>query len=409
MARTLVKTPLKAQVYNQILSLIEKGFYEEASQRLREIRKGMQLPSSNTEDNTLHVFSILLSSRIAMKGGLLPDHIHHIQTQSIKDDFLRGEINFVKGLYYFNQSKMKEGAECFLEAYKNFKASTKPERMGLARYNYIIGKSYEPNIDPHWLFTELRELESEIQGEKNHKLHGVILRQKSYLYKEQGRYQAAKTEALASISLLEIHGAHSDYHLALLNLVDISLELKDQTAAEEALERVMPPFDPRVAFPLSYFQHRLKITPLDFSIQKFSCPHFLMRYKDWQSSQPLQAMMPTPVKTSLRSNESELPQVQSNLESTESSLTHWKWNSSMGVLHSTSQTFSFKKHSMEKKLVDNIFAEPISKELLSERLWPGFSEVKLLDNRLHRLISRVNKKIGGHIQLQAGKYFLTLP
>lgn len=61
---------------------------------------------------------------------------------------------------------------------------------------------------------------------------------------------------------------------------------------------------------------------------------------------------------------------------------------------------------MESKLIDNVYPAPISKELLSERLWPGFAQIHLLDNRLHRLISRVNKKLGGLIQHQKGQYLL---
>ncbi len=386
---SIQKAPqLEYQTYHEILTLIEKGFYEQASLKLRDVRKRIELPTLTEKERTWHTLSILLSSRIALKGGLKPDHIEGIDIASIKDPFLIGEVCFVKGLYYFNQAKMAEGANSFLTASQAFDACGKTERQWIARFNFLIGKSHQPNIDTHWLFTELRELEVAVQQGENNKLLGLILRQKSCLYKELGRIHAAKTDGIRAVSLLELHGAQSDYQLALLNMVDISLEQNELQEAHDYIDRVLTPLDPRVVFPYSFYKHRLNGTPLALTAKVNSCPHFLSRFDLWEREQP------KPI--------TEMPSLNDASEAI-------IWNATVGELKVNSKMFSFKVGSMETKLLNNIYSAPVSKELLSERLWPGFAQIHLLDNRLHRLISRVNKKLGGLIQYHKGQYFLSEP
>jgi hypothetical protein len=84
----------------------------------------------------------------------------------------------------------------------------------------------------------------------------------------------------------------------------------------------------------------------------------------------------------------------------------WHWDTGKNQLQVGTSEFAFKVGSLEHRLVASLAQGPISKALLSERLWPSFSNLRLLDNRLHRLISRVNKKIGGVISCRAGQYSL---
>lgn len=390
--KTITAKSLNTKTYREVLTLIEKGLYEEASQQLRNIRQIIEFPSTTDEQKRWQLLSVLLSSRIALKGGLFPDHIQHIQTNSVMDPFLRGELNFVKGLYHFNKGEMPEGTDCFAEAYQSFILCNKVDRYLIARYNYLIGRSHGKDTHPHWLFAEFRDLEGQAETAQNQKIVGLVLRQKSMLYKEQQRWTPAKMDGLKAVHWLEIYGAYSDYQMALLNMVDIYLALDEKKEAEELLERVIPPLDPRVIFPLSYFQHRLAGSPLALHSLSLSCPHFRERYEAWKAEQP-----PTSI-TAVSQPPQDQPVAAEG----------FNWNPLTGELLINNQCFRFRLNSMEKMLIDNVIRSPISKSFLSERLWPGYSEVHLLDNRLHRLVSRVNKKIGGFILYTNGQYSLNL-
>lgn len=376
--------------YHEILTLIEQGFYEKASLRIRDIRRKVEMPTVREQDRLWHTLSILLSSRIAMKGGHSPDHLESIDLSQIQEPFLAGEVAFVKGLYYFTQNKMEKGADSFYHASQQFELAQKSERQWIAYYNYLIGKSHSPSIDSHWLFTELRFLEAKTQATSQYKILGLVLRQKSYLYKEMGKLVAARVDGLKAVDLLELYGAHSDYQLGLLNLVDINLELENETDATEWFERLLPPFDPRIQFPYHFYSHRLGREPLTLLAINKACPHFHSRYLHWKQKQPeasSNAVSNRVIATTPRGD---------------------AWDSTSGQLRINNEDFDFKPNSMESKLIDSLFPGLISKELLCERLWPGYSQLHLLDNRLHRLVSRVNKKLRGRIVCQKGQYSLSL-
>ncbi|HAR41048.1 MAG TPA: hypothetical protein DCS07_00175 [Bdellovibrionales bacterium] len=59
---------------------------------------------------------------------------------------------------------------------------------------------------------------------------------------------------------------------------------------------------------------------------------------------------------------------------------------------------------MEGRLIKMLNQEKSTKSLLIETIWPGQSNLELLDNRLHRMISRLNKKLDDGIEFD-GKYY----
>ena len=270
--------------YLEVLSLIEKGLYEEASLQIRDFRRRLDGGLDKIEEERhLHVLAILLSARIALKGGRLPDHILSIDPEGLTLPFLKGEVYFVRGLYYGNQAKMPEASSYFEKAAEAFSATSNKDRFLLSRYNHLICLSYVPEINNHSLVLGFRQLEALAQENNNQKILGLVLRQKSYFFKEAGRLLAAKLDAERSATLLEFYGSQSDFHLALLNLSEIQWNLGESEAAGAACERVLPPLDPRVLFPLNFIQHLIFNRPLDRTALSVSCPHFRERYELWQS------------------------------------------------------------------------------------------------------------------------------
>ena len=84
----------------------------------------------------------------------------------------------------------------------------------------------------------------------------------------------------------------------------------------------------------------------------------------------------------------------------------WQWTLKTGLLTSPNKALQLeiKPSSLEGRLIRILCQEKASKTLLIETLWPSQSETSLMDNRLHRMISRLNKKLGELIDFD-GKYY----
>jgi DNA-binding SARP family transcriptional activator len=64
---------------------------------------------------------------------------------------------------------------------------------------------------------------------------------------------------------------------------------------------------------------------------------------------------------------------------------------------------------MEGRVLRLLTEQPRSKAYLCEVLWPEECENTALDNRLHRVISRLNKRVPGLIVLRDGVYLTSFP
>lgn len=373
--------------YARILKLIEKGFYDEAALDLRGVRKQLEWPSQSTRTggDDWNLLSQLLSFRIAMKRGTPTPQVEWMDEAHCENPFLAGEVCFVKGLHLYHQHQMGAGRSCFERAATYYAESGAVERANLARYNEIIGLTYDQPHSMNLLFSKLRELEAAARLSNQQNIVGLVLRQKSYLYKEAGRLKAALREGVEACALLELYGSISDYQLAALNVVDIHICHGDEVEAETLLEYLIEPFDSRVLFPLSFLRARLKGTAVDPSHRHLSCPHFATRFELYQDSVSIGV---------------------STIESPPSGKAgkSLQWDSLRGELRSMGQVWNFRVGSMEFRLIDCLVSKPHSKQLLCETLWPGHSSLAHLDNRLHRLISRFNKKLGGLISFENGWY-----
>jgi hypothetical protein len=205
----------------------------------------------------------------------------------------------------------------------------------------------------------------------------MIYRQKAHAFEDLNRLHASLEEISKAISIFEINGPMSDYQLALIHAADICLDLGDEFKSRTFFEYVIAPVDARVAFPLAFVHWRLggPIPDKDnFSIipggwkEKFD----KLILKTEKFNENIQLI--------------------------------WTQKTGHIVGPLFTQSIIIKPASFEGRLIRLLTQERATKNFLIEALWPLQSEVQLLDNRLHRLISRLNKKLNDQI-VYDGKYY----
>lgn len=370
--------------YQDILFLIEKGLYEEASLCLRRFRE--QPTKNNQEETTL--LALLLSARIALKAGHAVEHIKYLDERVVSSPLLKAEICVVKGLVYFQKGSLQEAVDYFYLATKNYQEAGVEERAVLLEYNYLIALSHlrgVSSVDGLGLLDTFQDLQVRAAKSNNLKMMGLIHRQKSYLFKEAGRLNAALFEIQQGLPLLELHSARSDYHLGLLSAAEIAFDLGDHFKAEAYLEMVVGAIDKRVEFPLRYVQSLVHGTPLEEPSLQDACPHFVQRY-EWRRQR-----VGGDIRQKVEVGVLELP----------------SGDAEGNFILRTNEQLMIKKGGLEEMLLLLLEQGPQSKNLLCERLWPEVSDPEHLDNRLHRLISRLNKKIPGLIIYKKRRYSLS--
>ena len=89
---------------------------------------------------------------------------------------------------------------------------------------------------------------------------------------------------------------------------------------------------------------------------------------------------------------------------------HAKWTKLKGELHLPARrTIPVQHNNLEGKLIQLLIQSGSSKTLICEKLWPESCSVGHLDNRLHRLVSRLNTKSGmSLVQFDGKLYHLAL-
>ncbi|MGZ3768865.1 MAG: hypothetical protein ACXVCP_05170 [Bdellovibrio sp.] len=366
-------------LYKQILEQIYAGFYEEASAGIRILRE----KNSFRFDQELVLMQNLLAARIALKSGNIPQNIESLTIGRNEMPFIAGEIHLVKGITNYQTGKMVEGISDYSSARKYFEKSGHKDKELLAWYNELIGCTHVYKKTLKEFLSDFRLLEIEAEKFNQNRILGLIQRQKSYFYKDAGKYNAALFEAEKSVRLLELFCAASDFHLGLLNVVDILIELNRHSEAMKYMELIIEPVDKRVQFPLAYLKNRLLGTELVFVNQEQSCPHFLYRYNSWKNS-------------SITITEKAAPILDFK----------FRIDGDNTVVSFEGKEYILKKDCLEAKLIEILTGGPQGKNLICEKLWPEYAEIPHLDNRLHRLISRTNKKTDGLIVYSEKTYKL---
>jgi tetratricopeptide (TPR) repeat protein len=394
MVRGLNASPLKVapceawyqtelwQSYHAILELLESGRCEEASASTREV--------FSDSDSPVHTaLRRLISMRISMKSMAGTDGV--IEVQKWNDvPWIEAESHFVLGLSKFHLGLFTEGCENFQASEKIFAALGFNARAYLSAYNRLIGQSYAKQFASiQDELRQLRELEKNIRekiSETPHDLSrckrvlALILRQKAVVFEKDQRHHAAMGELSQAIEIFEFEGPQSDYHLALLQIADLSLDAGDARAAKRFFETVIAPVDSRVEFALAYLKWRIFETPFQPSAFEVQPPFWKERYESRCRSQI--------------SKENDTILI---------------WNLSQNELSSpeTGQIWKVKPSSLEGKLIRILSKSRTSKHLIAETLWPEQAKVSHLDHRLHQLISRVNQKYSNLVLFDGTAYKLS--
>ncbi len=363
--------------YEKLVTLVEKGLYEDLSIDLRAFRQENLLISSQLRDE-IQLLKNLISLRLALKTGGYID-LDSVITTHTDHPFLLGEALFVQGLLHFQTGLYQPGSQCFSQAETHYRVAGRIHKALLSKYNYFIGRLNVNLIDTkEHAFQELKEIENEATQEHSKKALGLVWRQKSYLFHEIGHTHAALCEAEKAIKILEFNGLLSDYQLALIQAADCAMDLEDPHKAKLYMEYVISPIDTRVKFPLAYLQARIFGNVIDPKWFDIVVPYWRLKF------------------------EKHFIKKQAPLE------INYSWKQKSGKLQDpcSKKLINIQPRSLEGRLLNCLIHQKCSKSLLCEVLWPDHCNVYHLDNRLHKLISRLNKKSVPLIQFDGKFYFL---
>lgn len=213
----------------QILRLMEQELYDEAFQTVQLNKENTSNTKKDTDEFQI-VENILrirtnLSSRINFDLGM---SLSEVETQN---SFIRGEIALLKGMLCFEQDMMELGTKYFEKAISYFNESNSMQRELIANFNFYVGQTFIHEISTYQSMSQLSYLESKARECQNMKLLGLIIRQKSLVYKQLGKFQAAFEEAKVAIPLLEYYGTQEELFSGLINASQLALELNQTESA----------------------------------------------------------------------------------------------------------------------------------------------------------------------------------
>lgn len=364
-----------AQEYFELTVFIEQGREELAAVHLRRLRQHYGWCERRLND-----LRNVVSARIAIKTMTIDLDRIQLTPEMSEDEFLKAEGFFVRGLVRFHLNRSFEGAKDFVTASQMFARMGFSDRKLLADFNAAIGNINGRKAGFHETdMLDFNRTEREAKKTKNEKIVGLCMRQKSYILQHLGRHSAAYSEAVKSLRYLCGMAHRSDIQLARLQAADCAIDMNRLDAARRHLEYVIDPVDSRVQLPLAYVNARLAGNLAELDLRRFSVQiplwsEKLRRARQSSSDEPsdmggqvMPLRRPHPGRTDI------------------------------------------KPQSLEGKLLQILTQGRCEKIMLIERLWPEDFSQGQLDNRLHRLISRLNKKLQGLIEFDGQAYRMKNP
>ncbi|MEK6578638.1 MAG: hypothetical protein AABZ55_05375 [Bdellovibrionota bacterium] len=361
--------------YHELRSLIESGLYEAASDKIRVVRD----ESSPSRD--LNILRSLISARISLNSVANQVDESALNPALAERPWVRAEVLFVRGLLRFQLNEFSSGIEDFLNAENLYRTLHLGDREVLSGFNAFIGKLNAGLYPDSSIGLEcLKAVERRATELGCRKVLGMIFRQKSYFLQSLGRSRAALQEVARGFQDLEFYAPKADYQLARIQAADCALDLALTEDTILHLEFVVPPLEARVQFPLAYVQSRRDKSPLtESALRSFEviAPFWLSK---WKTSKG------------------------------EEKKSHAKWSKLKGELQlPAGRTIPVQHNNLEGKLIQLLIQSGSSKTLICEKLWPESCSVGHLDNRLHRLVSRLNTKSGmSLVQFDGKLYHLAL-
>jgi len=348
--------------YDEALAALKAGDLESASLLIHDFSSG-----DNSSADAL-VLKWLIQTRIRLKSNLEIEE--HLPPIAPGDPYLRADIYFVMGLIHFHHSRWEEGSLCFSQSASHFAVAGSSHRRLFSMYNCHIGL-VNAGHSQRKLGASLDLLEREARIAKDNQILALAFRQRSYDFFSANRYEAASRYAKRALRYFSLSKASkSDRHLTLL--LDALIESKRQRnhASKASFEEVFGELDPRVEYSQAVVAHLL--WPNDFArprINDFPVSDFFFESQ-------LQSFPTSPQKVQ---------------------------KISKSVI---SVARTLRPSGMESKVLKLLCRAPQTKAQLVASLYDAAGDKQLVDNRLHRLISRLNQRNPGMISLKNGRYSL---
>ena len=345
------------QIFSEYLEIcreLESSSYDSAALKIRTWRGRDEMPFCR--ETSIEALRRLLSIRLALKtqGGAIGFEAL-LENLPAKTEALRAEIHFVRGLCQFHLSQFVAGADSFELAAQSFRSAGNLERALLSKYNSFIGMTNSGALDSLDQFQILSELLQDSQGLPEGRIHAWVYRQKSNLLFDEGRFASALDLIDKAIQIFAVTGPLSDLHLSVLQACDCHRVLNNLNQARIMFTHIPPSVDSRVEFVRDSVGVRLGLIGSLAQEYRQVPSHWQKRHELW-SRFNVKIEAGTKSKTNL-------------------------------LLH---------------LLKDRKW----TKTSLCEALWPEQAEVSLLDNRLHRLVNRINSS-GRLIFFSQGHYHLS--
>jgi tetratricopeptide (TPR) repeat protein len=365
-------------LYSDLLDQVTLGAFHRVSEKLSEMRK-------NESDRALENIRRLISARIAIRKGASADELTWLEALTSDSSWFGAEAQFVLGLNDFHAERFFEGRQRFEIAKEKFMEMRRIDRAALAEYNAFIGRVREGALaGAAEQIAELSLIANRLSGQDDlgsKRVLAMVRRQKAHAYEDEGHLNASLKEIIAAIRIFADTGPVSDHHLALLHAADLCLDLDNKRRARIFLEHVIEPVENRVMFPLAFIKWRLGGDMPVLSSFSTLPPGWKEKFERLSRSTEADETKPPP----------------RFIWEIENGVVRWEADDAPGLL--------FRAESLEGKLVRLLAQSKMSKHLLIEALWPEHVSVHHIDNRLHRLIGRINKKFGVKLVVFDGNFY----
>ena len=322
----------------------------------------------------------LLSVRMALKSGNVDvDSIPvSAPANGAEERFFSGEAHVVNALIDLNRERPQKAHESFLASAEIFSELGLAQKALMGRFNALVARcEYDESFVESNVRFELTRLMAEADRAGERKIRALCARHLSYLLLDEGKYQASlETARIAEEIFLDL-GPISDHSLVLAHMSLCHHLLADQESARAKLELIPRSGDHRLLFPIAVLRFLLfgeAPREEDFAYQSGRWQENFERYA---------------------------------LAARASRKLAWDQKSTV-IFDGGSIVGRVRPASREGFLLRLLSDAPRSRVWLLSALWPGITDQELLEDRLVKLMKRIDGKLGGDgaIVLEAGVYRL---
>ncbi len=354
----------------QLISLL-RGDYDNFSKYLRGQRE-QELSSFEKESLAL------LKARLEIKSkGPFIQEIN-FEPEAFEDELWKAEAHYIKGLQCFYQGEYSSSEQYFFKASEKYELLNKIEKKLLSDFNFVMSRANARSItsSPQIVLMELSRIEVEAEVNGLTKILGMVRRQKSYIYFEEEKFNAALVDAKKALKALVTTNNQSDIELLHLHMADTYIELKDQQMARAHIEFLIEPIDSRLEFARDYLLVKLN-EKKSLSLSDYSCvsTHWKERFEKY-----------------ILSEENDTDSI---------------WDIDNKILKIENIDYSLRPNSKEGELISILIKNKASKDYLIEVLWSDWASIDQVDNRFFKLVGRINKKFNSLISFDGAFYCLT--